>query len=791
MAGKTASAPSGASSNTGSVAAKTGNMRTPFRTSWPYVAFAALLFVFFFPVVFCGKVLAPLDILDHLMRPWSDGAGGFGVHNAMVYDAISQYLPYDWAVCQSLKQDGFIGWNPYVYGGYALLENTMLCPGDWHHQLYRFFDFWTAWDLGIVLQFAIAGIGTIVMLRGEKLPPFAALAGAVSFAFYSQHVIWIYHRWVLGASCWFPWIVWAVRRARRSDRIFDVWSIAFVALAFRGGSLQSGLFVALLVACLLVADLFESGNRTGFRLRNVFFFYGSLTLFSTLLFSDVLLDTVPAWFSGCRQMARKSFLDGARSLPHLATSFVPSLFGTPQTLDAGKFFGTEMFDVKFAGAVPAAVACLALADKRAPLAAKAMFAVSAAIPFTPLGTWFYSRSTVVFALGCAWLFAHALSRTRNGAGRVWKRLACCFAVFVFLWCVAGIVETAFHPRFRAALLELVDRSIPTDRLARRDWLLTRADAFLVGISPWNALHPVEIVSVFFGLFSAWRLCGNGGLSRFSRRCWSGCLIGCVFAELSVFAWGWISVADRPDSADNLFPERKWLSEMRAETDRDGLLWFHGTRNDFDYLQFNVLSGAGISSLQGYETIRPRSLEPPPPAAGYDPVLFADLGVSHVLVEPGTPVPPSLGTWPVAIDSENLRLFRNPAFRSRWTACRTDGTPTPLTDLSSSPNRHVFHVPEKTETVLLSEPFNSKWTIAGDLTRQAAPTLSPRADGGMAVSFRHPTPTPSELRLEFRPGYRILSLVQSGALVFLALTAAFRRRSKTDADVDCSEGARIQ
>jgi len=71
-----------------------------FPLSWMFAsaAWIVLLLVFFFPVVFQNCVLAPLDILDHLMRPWSDGSGGFGVHNAFVYDAISQYLPYDWNV---------------------------------------------------------------------------------------------------------------------------------------------------------------------------------------------------------------------------------------------------------------------------------------------------------------------------------------------------------------------------------------------------------------------------------------------------------------------------------------------------------------------------------------------------------------------------------------------------------------------------------------------------------------------------------------------------------------------
>ena len=53
----------------------------------------------------------------------------------------------------------------------------MLCPGDWHHVLYFFLPFWTAWDPGIILQFFLAGLGMIVFLRSRQVPaPYCLLA---------------------------------------------------------------------------------------------------------------------------------------------------------------------------------------------------------------------------------------------------------------------------------------------------------------------------------------------------------------------------------------------------------------------------------------------------------------------------------------------------------------------------------------------------------------------------------------------------------------------------------------
>ena len=446
------------------------------------LAWVGLLLVFFFPVVFQGKVLAPLDILDHLMRPWSDGAGGFGVHNAFVYDAISQYLPYNWCVFQSLRQDGCIGWNPYVYGGYALLENTMLCPGDWHHQLYRFLEFWTAWDLGILLQFAIAGFGVLLMLRGEGIPPWAGLLGAVSYAFYSQHVLWIYHRWVLGASCWFPWIVWAVRRARRKNRLFDFWSVGFTALAFRGGSLQTCLFVATLVFFLFVSDWWPSANRWKPRtlFRSVLPF-AVLALLSSILVLDVLLNTVPPCLQGCRELARKGLAKALLPLPTLVTALHPTALGTPQSLDGFKAFGCDLFDLKFAGAVPFVLALFAVFGKRAPLLPRILFVAGLAIPFTPLTSWFYSRSTVLFALGCAWLAAWTVSDPRrripNGAWRWLARLGVSAAA---LWILASMALVGFGPAVSSRLHRFVENGLSPDKASRHDWMLARSDAWLSG-----------------------------------------------------------------------------------------------------------------------------------------------------------------------------------------------------------------------------------------------------------------------------------------------------------------------
>ena len=748
--------------------------------NWILASFAwiAFLVVFFFPVIFQGKVLAPLDILDHLMRPWSDGAGGFGVHNAFVSDAISQYLPYNWCIFQSLQQDGSIGWNPYVYGGYALLENTMLCPGDWHHQLYRFFDFWTAWDLGIILQFAIAGFGILLMLHAEGIPPWAALVGAISFAFYSQHVLWIYHRWVLGASCWFPWIVWAVRRNRRRNRLVDFWSTVFTALAFRGGHLQSCLFVATLVLCLFLSDWWKLPDRWRFKvLLRTALPYCILAFFSSILILDVLLNTVPPYVEGCRDLPKKSLLKALLALPTLATAFHPTAFGTPQTLDGFKAFGCDLFDLKFAGAIPFVLALFAAFRKRAPILPRLLFWISLAIPFTPLTHWFYSRSTVLFALGCAWLAAWTLAHLSEVIpDSAWRRITRLGALLALLWTLVSGTLIFLVPSLMPHIYRFVSNRLPANKSSRLDWMLARADVFLAELPIWRIRNLIPLILVAVGLFAVWKLSSTAH----RRSPWCAMLVLCVFGELFVWSRTWITFSTPPtasvvgDDGGLLYPAPEFVRALRAEMQDGGMLWRHGYPQDFDYLQFNAQSGIRITSLQGFETIRPRTLQTPPNETDYDSGTFADRGISHVLVLPGAVPPHGLSAWIEVIDTPDLHLFRNPAFNSRWHAVLADGSSVPLVDKEPSPNRHGFDLPAGTASVRLSEPFHPAWTdaISGADAPDARASRAP--DGGTVVTFDRPLCAPTSLVRSFRKKNRFL-YPQLAALLLLVFLCGIKAR----------------
>ena len=237
-----------------------------------WLAFCALYFA---PVLPSSKVMAPLDILESLERPWAV-TETISVKNAHCYDAISQYIPYDYSVYKSLREDGYIGWNPDVNGGTAIRENHMLCPSSLRHLFYRFLPFWDAWDLGRICHYFLAGLGMILLLSAVGLPAWGGLLGATAYSFSSQMIVWVHSDVIASGCCWSPWMLWSLIELRkripfRTDATPDLadwlkyafWILlsgGFVGIALSAGFLHTTLFNgSLLVLFLLVEGFHRKG----------------------------------------------------------------------------------------------------------------------------------------------------------------------------------------------------------------------------------------------------------------------------------------------------------------------------------------------------------------------------------------------------------------------------------------------------------------------------------------------------------------------------------------------------
>jgi hypothetical protein len=738
----------------------------------PYFFAASLwlvmVVVFFWPVIFQGKVIAPLDILDSLLRPWAT-TEKIDVHNAFTYDAISQYLPYDWSVYQSLRQDGYIGWNPYVHSGTSIVENTMTCPGDWHHHLYRFLPFWSGWNLGIILQFAIAGLGMLMLLRDQKIPAAYALIGAVAFGFYSQFTLWICHRWVLGAMCWAPWILWSLLRARGKGIMVDVLSAVFISLAFRGGHLQSVLFVFLMVSFTAfhyaLPHLVRKKPAEALRSLAPFVIAGIL---GSMLAADVLIETIPALLKGNKSMADRGFFNALKGIPTLVTSIIPTLMGSPQGLDVMKFFELDLFSIKFMGGTAMFLATLALLKKCAPSLPKSLFLVGLLLTFTPADKWLYSRFTVIFALGGSWLAAWQLAYLANQPPKpFWKNGWIVFSAIALMWALLSVGLVWKYDVVMAEIRTTIAAKLDPGKASRIDWMRTRAVLFLDQCYIWHPRNIIFIILLGLGYFGVTRI----HLGHKNSQFYAILITITTFSELFLFSSTWITFSHKPPG-QKLYVEPLWAKRLREEVGYGKVAVF--TRQDFDYMQLNTPSAYDIRFADGYETVTPHRIEPTP-ANDWNPKSYAAVGISHVLVSPQRD-PGSISGWDKVLQFDEYVLYRNPLFVGLAQAELVTGSKIALKPTVETANIRVFDLPSGVTILNLLESYNAGWefSLNGSDWWPVNETLS----HSIQVKFERPTDTAAtRLILQYRPTYRTFYRIVIGATIIGLISFAIIRRAR--------------
>lgn len=713
--------------------------------------------VFFAPAVMGGKIIAPMDIYDCLFRPFSEQPYQ-NMHNHFVADSISQYLPYKYSIAQSFAEDGYVGWNPYTHNGCAIPENTMVSPGDPFNLFYAIFPFWTAWDLGVILQFFTAGLGMILLLRYCKIPLWGCLLAAISFAFYSQFILWMYHKWV-GAMIWAPFLVWALLKYKK--HIINVPAILFMALTWRTGHLQACTFAFLLVAGMWIAEIWKKNGqwptrKAFFNLTLSYFLTGAL---GALLSLDVFVETL-ARMEGCKNMPLSI---GVNQFITFVTALFPYSLGEPETQDAIKAFRGDLFDIKYGGCIVFILALIGCFNAHAPRHAKVLFIGSILLTCTPLVTYIYSRSTVIMALGMAWLAAWQLYDFTQNAfpSRYLQRIAYVFISIIGLWLIASLT-IYFHYDTIATILKnitLKRTALPT---ARIPWQDMRIDDFLHHSYLWHWKNILFTCSALIGIFCFYKIKANSN----KNYPWIIGVIILTFAEMLLFASVWVSYSQKPDGP-YIYSERSWLPELKQHV-KDGSIHNISPTRDRDFWCNNQFSIFGVRLAYGYETFQPQHLRPLN-IKQLDTDDFAQAGISHLLVDTKWE-DPHYPHWQLVMNEKDFKLYANPDYKGRYFI---NGI-TPIHENWRTCNRIHLTVPPHTHTLTVLESYHKGWNA---YIGSQELTITATERGGMNISIPQTTQQ-TDILLEFRMPYQhwYHSIM---LLVAISLLIIFIRQKQTE------------
>jgi hypothetical protein len=753
----------------------------------------AVILLWFSPWWLGGKNLAPLDLANGMMSPWNDPAHPEYARNHVVSDGVDQYLVYRMVAAENYAKEGWVGWSSLTYGGTPQYANTMALYFDWTMQLHRWFDFWTAWHLGLLGQVILAAGGMFLFLRGRGINALWAGCGALAYAANSQFVVWIYHRWALSSFCWVPWALWAIDSYRAGKKGF--WPIVplFIAMAFLGGTLQHAALVVLAVLAAWLEETIRTGKRLGLQFA-LLGRYAAWGLLACGLSAMMFLPCIDAFVESNRLGLHTGMTANAENSVYihgtlqplfnlLAYPFqiFPSVLGRSDSLDALKAFKSELFYVFYFGSLPVLLAFLALARKRAPLMARILIGAGLILPLTPLVRLLYQRLYLLFIIGGILAFAHFMKNAEKETRlRAFKVTSIVAAAAAGAWLALSL-----------ALAFFVNTDSLRDKLLRagdgssfgfyKEWIALRVDRFLGDLFIWSPQQFIPL-ALFVAALIGLRL--TAAMLE-ERRRWGACLLAvAVIAEVSLFSAR--SVVWSDPVVHPLFPPTAESDVLRKSVGRDGRVTtlIHPTAH-LALTPFvpNTLSAYGVPIIGGYDSIVPDGMILPNESPG-DARKLGGYGVSHLITWAGNPEVPS--EWRLVWQSPKMDLYENPLRVQRYagfgSTVEKEGffagesrEIKTLKEVSGLENSRLIEVPPGIRWIRIAENQSDGWEYRTEDSKEWSP-VNRAPDASMLMENPQPTAA-TRLQIRYDPPLRKLGFAISGiSLLVLAAGAMIAFRS---------------
>ena len=313
--------------------------------------------VFFWPVIGQGKVALPGDVLVGMYFPWLSSKWGYEVgvpvKNPMLSDPISQNFVWKSLVAAAYKRGELPLWNSYSYAGYPLMANFhsgAFNPFNW------FMVWWgnvNGWNLLIMAGQLAAAMAMYVFLFKQKMSMWAAVAGAVTYAYCGFAVVWMELASGVQAMVWVPVLLLASELAMENNKWWRWLVPASAALLVFSGQYQVMIYGLIVVTAYVMFLGWRNKNWGRVIEYGVFLIpglmMGMVQILPTLELSNLSVRFFEEYIVGQRW--------GLLPIGQLVTLVAPDFFGNPATGNHWGFW--QYFDtVAYAGVV-ATIAMLA------------------------------------------------------------------------------------------------------------------------------------------------------------------------------------------------------------------------------------------------------------------------------------------------------------------------------------------------------------------------------------------------------------------------------------------------
>lgn len=284
--------------------------------------------IFFSDAIFNSLYISSADITQRF--PSFNLEGFHYVKNSLLFDPVTQFLPWYKQLAEVYKSFSLPLWNSLNAGGVPFLANTISSPFFPLTILYLIFSFKTAILLSYFLKLFLIGLFTFYYLKELGLKNVPSLIGATAFNFAGYNIVWL--QWPHSNSIMLLPVLFLLIEKLIKDvgkrKLHLLLSISFLLL-FLSGHPESMLHIVLSTGAYFLIRVFQQIKGKQERIKVVKAFVISL-IFGVLLASFQLFPFIEYLFNSSALVDRGISIS-ERFVPLSGAIFnvLPNILGNP------------------------------------------------------------------------------------------------------------------------------------------------------------------------------------------------------------------------------------------------------------------------------------------------------------------------------------------------------------------------------------------------------------------------------------------------------------------------------